>query len=384
MKNTFSPQAIILSIGFRPNIGGLETHLTDLTNELGKKYQLLIITLPPISTRVPAKTVEHDKNLTIWRIPWFGKNLFHRLLKYPLLEFFYLTPPLFIGLLVALIKYPSVQTVHVQGISGIVAGGVISKLFGKRVLISMQFVFHFKKNFFGWFSKQVINIADRVLCVSLASEKEIRGLGIPENKIGKCAYWIDLETFKPIDKRLAKKEVNWDDKFSVLFIGRLIEEKGILPLLDSVAKLPRDINIYIIGDGPLKERIESVAKKYNNLYFVGKIDNNLTPIFYNAADIVVVPSYEETLGRVGMEALACETPVVGSDGGGMREVVDDTVGILVKVQSEAIAKAIIKLYKDKKLYRKLQTNCREHIENLYSNKNVEVFIKEYGIKTLPD
>lgn len=382
MRNTFSPQAVILSIGFRPNIGGLETHLTDLTNELRKKYQLLVITLPPISTRVSAKVIEHDKNLKIWRIPWFGKNLFHRLLKYPVLEFFYLAPPLFTGLFIALIKYPSIQIVHVQGISGIVAGGILSKLFGKRVLISMQFVFHFKENFFGWFSKQMINIADRVLCVSLASEQEVRELGIPESKIGKCAYWIDLDIFKPVAKTLAKKRVGWTDNFSVLFIGRLIEEKGILPLLDSIPILPKEINVYIIGDGPLKEHIEDIAKKYKNLYFLGKVDNNLTSIFYSAADIVVVPSYEETLGRVSMEALACKTPVVASNTGGIKEVVDESVGILVDVNAEAIASAVIKLYKDRKLYGILQQNSRKHIEKLYSNKNVEVFIQEYDIKTI--
>lgn len=381
MANNFSPKAVILSIGFRPNIGGLETHLTDLTNELQKKYQLLVVTLPPISTRVSTSMIEHDKNLAIWRIPWFGKNVFHRLLNYPVLEFFYLTPPLFIGLLIALIRYPSIQVVHAQGISGIVAGGFLSKLFGKRVLISMQFVFHFKKNFFGWFSKQMLNIADRILCVSLASEQEVRELGIEERKIGKCAYWIDLDIFKPTDKRIAKDKLKWVDKFSVLFIGRLIEEKGIRPLLKAVSLLPEQIQLYIIGDGPLKEEIEDVAKKYHNLHFLGKIDNTLTPIFFSAADIVVVPSFEETLGRVSMEALACKTPVVAANTGGIKEVVDETVGILVDVEAKVLASAIIKLYKDKNLYKRLQQNSRAHIEKLYSNKNVEVFENEYAIKT---
>lgn len=381
MSKNFSPQVVILSIGFRPNIGGLETHLTDLTNELKKRYQILVITLPPISTRVSAKTLENEENLSIWRIPWFGKGLFYRLQKFPVLEFFYLTPPLFAGLMIALIKYPSIKVVHVQGLSGIVAGGILSKLFGKRVIISVQYVFHFKKNFFGWFSKQMFNIADRVLCVSLASAEEVRWLGIPQKKIGRCAYWVDLNIFKPTNKKLAKSKLGWSDNFSVFFIGRLIEEKGILPLLEAVPKLPKNINLYIAGDGPLKENIEEVAKNYNNLHFLGKIDNSLTPIYYSAADIAVVPSYEETLGRVNMEALACETPVVASSAGGIREVVDKTVGILIdKVEPSSIAAGIIKLYKDKRLYKGLQKNSRRHIQKLYSSKNVEVFINEYGIK----
>lgn len=379
MKNSFSPQVVILSIGFRPNIGGLETHLTDLTNELKKKYEILVITLPPIATRVDAQTFEKEGNLVIWRIPWFGKNLFHKLLKYPILEFFYLTPPLFVGLAIALFKYPSIRVVHVQGISGIVAGGYLSKLFGKRVLISMQFVFHFKKNFFGWFSKQMLNIADRVLCVSLASFAEVRELGIPESKIGRCAYWIDLDIFKPTNKDLAKKKLKWPNNFSVFFIGRLIEEKGILPLLEAMPLLPKEINVYIAGDGPLKEKIEEAAQAQRNLHFLGKIDNILTPLYYSAADLVIVPSYEETLGRVSMEALACETPVVASSAGGIKEVVNETVGVLIDIDSQSIALGITKLYKDKNLYKKLKDNSREHIQKLYSENNVEVFIEEYGI-----
>lgn len=380
MKNQFSPQAIILSIGFRPNIGGLETHLTDLTNELRKRYQLLIITLPPISTRVKAKTVEKEDNLVIWRIPWFGKNLFYKLLKYPILEFFYLTPPLFLGLLVALIKYPSVQVVHVQGLSGVVAAGFLSKLFKKRLIVSIHFVFHFKKNFFGWFSKQMFNLADRVLGVSMPSMDEMKRIGISSDKVGRCAYWIDLNVFKPIDKKIAKKQVRWSENFSILFIGRLIEEKGIKPLLQAIPMLPKQIKVYIIGDGPLKEEIERAAVINHNLHFLGKIDNTLTPVYFNAADVVVAPSYEETLGRVYMEALACDTPVIASDAGGVREVVNEAVGLLIEVNGQAIANAILRLYKDKNLYNKFRKNARAHISKYYSSKNVSSFIKEYGIK----
>lgn len=380
MIKNFSPKVVILSIGFRPNIGGLETHLTDLTNEIKKYYQTLVITLPPISTKINAKVVEKEGDLVIWRVPWFGKGLFYKFLKFPILEFFYLTPPLFVGLFIALLKHPSIQVVHVQGLSGIVAGGILSKLFGKRVIISVQYVFHFKKDFFGWFAKHMFNIADRILCVSLASQDEVRDLGISESKVGRCAYWIDLDIFKPTDKEVAKKKVGWSDNFSVFFIGRLVEEKGILPLLQAVPKLPKEVNLYIAGDGPLKDKIEDATKKYSNLHFLGKIDNSLTPLYYSAADIVVVPSYEETLGRVGMEALACETPVVASSAGGITEVVDESVGILIdKVDPKLIADAIIKLLRDNKLFKKLQRNCREHIKKLYSSRNVNVFIKEYGI-----
>ena len=59
---------IILSIGFRPNMGGLETHLTDLINELKKRLVVLVVTLSPITTDIKAKMVEKGNNLTIFKI----------------------------------------------------------------------------------------------------------------------------------------------------------------------------------------------------------------------------------------------------------------------------------------------------------------------------
>lgn len=380
MSEKFNPKILILSIAFRPNIGGLETHLDDLTVEIKKKCPVLVVTLPPISTKVSAKTFEKDGNLLIWRVPWFGKNLFYKFLKWPILEFIYLMPPLFFGLLVALIKYPSIQVIHAQGFSSGLPGVFLGRIFSKRILISTAYIFHFKKNFVGKIAKWVFSSADRVLCVSNPSTEEMKKLGIPENKLGKCAYWINLDIFKPKMKNVAKKEVGWEDCFSVLFVGRLVEEKGIRQLLQAVLKLPKQINVYIIGDGPLKEEVEKASDHNTNLYFLGKIDNSLTPIYYSAADTVVVPSYEETLGRVNMEALACKTPVIVSKGGGVKEVVDESVGLLIDVNPNDIAKAIIKLYRNKNLYNQLQKNARLKMKREYSNKNIKKFIKEYGIK----
>lgn len=379
MNGKFTPQILILSIAFRPNIGGLETHLTDLTNEIKKVYQVLVVTLPPIFTKVSAQITEREKNLLIWRIPWFGKGLFYKFMRWPILEFFYLTPPLFFGLLIALLNYPSIQVIHAQGFSGGLSAVILGKIFRKRVLVSTAYVFHFKEDYMGKVAKWVFSSVDRVLCVSKASTEEMIQLGVPEKKLGKCVYWIDLNIFKPMSKPMAKRQVGWSNNFSVLFIGRLVEEKGVLHLLRALPLLPKDITLYIIGDGVLKEAVEQAAKKYSNLKFLGKVDNSLTPLYYSSADVVVVPSFEETLGRVNMEALACSTPVVATSAGGVKEVINNEVGILIKLNPQEIAKAVIRLFKDRKLYMKLQKNARPRMQKLYSSKNFEVFVNEYGI-----
>lgn len=379
MNDIFRPKIVILSIAFRPNVGGVETHLTDLTNEIKQKDEVLVVTLPPITTKVSAKVVERDENLLIWRIPWFGKGLFNALLRWPILEFFYLTPPLFIGLLIALLKYPSIQVIHAQGFSGGFTTAILGKIFNKRTLISTAYVFHFKKDFFGRVAKWVFGSVDKVLCVSEASTEEMRKLGVAKEKLGKCLYWVNLDIFKPTDKPTAKKKVGWASKFSILFIGRLVKEKGVFELLEAIRLVPQDINFYIIGDGSLRKDVEKVVKDYPNLHFLGKVPNELTPIYYSAADVVIVPSYEETLGRVNMEALACATPVIGSSTGGLKEVVGKNVGLLFKVEPQDIAKTIAHLYEDKDLYERFRKNARAHIQKHFSSKNFGVFVKEYGL-----
>ncbi len=369
---------IILSIGFRPNMGGLETHLTDLTNELKKKLSLLVVTLTPITTEVKGKLVEKQKNLTIWRIPWIGRGLFYKLQKQPLLEFFYLMPPMFFGLFIALVVHPEVKVIHAQGLTGAIPGGILGKLFGKRVVVSTHFVYNFKDNFFAKFTKWAYNLADRILCVSLKSGEEMREVGIPQEKIGRCAYWIDLNQFRPVDKTKAKKAVGWPNDFSVLFVGRLVKEKGILELVLSLREMDKNIHLYIVGDGPLKEKVLKMGKGFKNFAHLGIVENTKMPLFYSAADVVIVPSYEETLGRVGMEALACSTPVVATDSGGIREVVSEDVGILIDLKPKNIANALNKLYRDKKLYLSMKKNARKYVSKSYSPKNVGVFIKEYG------
>lgn len=369
---------IILSIGFRPNMGGLETHLTDLINELKKRLVVLVVTLSPITTDIKAKMVEKGNNLTIWRVPWLGKGLFYKLQKYPLLEFFYLMPPMFFGLLMALLKHPEVKVIHAQGLTGVIPGGILGKIFRKKVIVSTHFVYNFKHDFFSKFAKWAFNLADRILCVSIKSGEEMEENGIPRSKIGKCAYWVDLRKFKPINKNVSKNNLDWAKKFSVLFVGRLVKEKGISELMGSIKFMNKDINLYVAGDGPLKEKVVILGKKYKNFVYLGLVDNTKMPIYYSAADIVIVPSYDETLGRVGMEALACSTPVIATDKGGIREVVSNDVGVLIDLSPKNIANAINMLYKDKNKYNKMEKGARRHISELYSSKNINIFIKEYG------
>src|SRR5258706_16207709 len=104
-----------LTVHFAPNIGGVETHLTDLVKGLVKrKIKTVVLTYRPLMVDTAWKMFEKSPFLTIIRLPWFP-GLFYKLLHNPALEFFYLTPGLFIATPVTILK-ENCDVIHAHGI----------------------------------------------------------------------------------------------------------------------------------------------------------------------------------------------------------------------------------------------------------------------------
>ena len=117
---------------------------------------------------------------------------------------------------------------------------------------------------------------------------------------------------------------------------------------------------------------------------MGSVDYLDLHIYYNLGDIFCIPSqYEEGYGRVAAEALACGSPVVGSNKGGIPEVVSSDVGILVDPSVKNLAKAILRLHEDHELFNRLQQSCRSYSEKKFSSRNADIIFKVHeGIETL--
>ena len=102
------------------------------------------------------------------------------------------------------------------------------------------------------------------------------------------------------------------------------------------------------------------------------------PVYYNSADILCFPSlYEEGLGRVSMEAVACGIPVVASNVGGISETVNQDISLLVKPTYDGLKNALINLYQDEDRLKKMGSFCREYALKNYSIKNVDYITKYY-------
>lgn len=379
---TEKPGVLILTPFYEPNVGGVETHLKDLTDYLKKenRYKVHVLTYQPLTTKAKGPYFEKYENIEIIRIPWIGFNLFHKLEPYPILEFLYITPWLFLWtFFFLLLKGNKINVIHAQGFNASFITRILAKIFNKRFIASTHAVYSMNPDsLMSKIVKWTLSPADKILTLSEASKRELIRIGLGDKNIETYTYWINTDIFKPINKGEAKKKVGWEDIFVILFVGRFIEVKGIDILLELSERIKEKIYFAFIGVGPLAGSIKKRAEATNNIIFIGKIDNYKLPLYYSAADILCVPSKnEEGFGRVILEALSCGTPVVASNKGGIPEAVDEMVGVLVDPTVDNVKHVIESLYSTPERLYEMQSRCREYAFARFSDKNAELIVRCY-------
>ena len=236
---------------------------------------------------------------------------------------------------------------------------------------------------------QVIDGVDRVICATEQERGLIRQLyGSPADKISVVPLGVDLDRFQPQDKDAARAELGLEGQRIVLFVGRIEPLKGIDILINATAMLDSDVDcsVLIVGgddesDGEL-DQLRDLTKDQgieNRVAFVGAIDRDKLPLYYNAADVCVVPSHYESFGLVAVEAMASGIPVVASRVGGLTGTVKDgETGYLVPwLCPEPFAERIELLLDNEPLRRNLGESAREAVgmyrcENV-SNRILEVY-----------
>lgn len=368
MKN---PRGVlILTPFFSPNIGGVESHLDDLVQQLNHhKIKSYVLTYSPLTTKNIYLPKEKRGLCQIIRFKWFGYQLFPKLEKYPILDFLYITPYLLIRSLFWLFSNKNkIDIIHSQGFNAAFIGIILSKIFHKKHLCSTHAVYENINGFSKNITVSVLSKCDQILCLSKASISQLIKWGVKGHKICLYRYWIDLKNFSP---GILPKN------FTVLFVGRLITKKGIKVLLKTAVNLPK-IKFIFVGNGPLENYVLNYSNKYNNIEYLGAIPNFKLPEIYHRASIFCIASkYPEGFGRVSMEAVASGLPVIGSNLGAIPEALDKTVSILFKPTIKNFVDTLKYLSKNKNKYESLQKNCRYYAENKFSDKNFNIILNSY-------
>lgn len=140
------------------------------------------------------------------------------------------------------------------------------------------------------------------------------------------------------------------------YVGRLVEEKGVLDLVEAVAKVRAEVacSLLVVGDGPARARLQDRARALGvPIELRGALAHDDVPAAYNAMDVVAIPSrttptWKEQFGRIVIEANACEVPVVVSDSGELPATVEATGGGVVVREGDvdALARALAALLRE--------------------------------------
>lgn len=276
--------------------------------------------------------------------------------------------------------------IHAQWIFSGFIGLLAKKITRKPVVVTVRRVNN--KGLMRLVNKYVLNNADYIIYNSNYTKRE--SLKIAKPKRSKVIWnSLDTEKFKPMKTDL-KRKLGLKNKKVIFSMGLLVEKKGfpyLIKAMQTIIKKHPDAVLVIGGHGKEEKNLKDLVKNLtlqNYVKFVGRIESDKTPEYYNIADVFVLPSIidskgeTETLGVVLMEAMACAKPVIGSAVGGILDVIKPECGVLVKPNdSNTLSDKIIYLLGNPEKMIKLGKEGRKHILDSFAWKK-KAFINIYG------
>jgi len=190
------------------------------------------------------------------------------------------------------------------------------------------------------------------------------------------SWGIDIDLFKKIsidEKEKNRRKLGLDRKIVIGYVGRILKIKGIETLMKIVEKNKGDLfHLLLIGEGPDKEYFQKLAEEMNiqnNCSFLGYIEPNDLHNYYGVMDMLILPSFEEfkeRFGRVLIEAMACNIPVIGSNTGGIPEVIKDAGLLFEQKNLEDLDKKIHELLHNEKLKENIIFRGKKLLEKKYT------------------
>jgi glycosyltransferase involved in cell wall biosynthesis len=266
-----------------------------------------------------------------------------------------------------IIKSKDCDIIHANWIFSGIPGLIAKKIYKKPLMITSRGGdIHSvnKKSLVGKIWRFVLKRTDIIVCVSNEIKNEINEL--IEIDVNLILNGIDNNIFKPLNKEKCRKELKLNkDELILIYTGRLIKEKGPLMLLEAFSEIKnKKLRLIYIGEGNLKEELLEKIKNKNieeNVSILGNVDHKLMPKYLSAADIYVFPRYYEAGGNTLLEGASCGLPIIGTNEGFVKDILNYKGIFLIEKNKEDLIKAIKKLSIDKNLRNKLGKEARDKI-----------------------
>lgn len=217
-----------------------------------------------------------------------------------------------------------------------------------------------------YLSTQTLNKADKIIVINERTKQILLERNIVENKIIIIPPGIDCKKFSVSSSRAKKK-------IEILAVGALMRRKGFDVLFKAVAEVIKkneNFTLRIVGDGPQRKELESLAKELgiaHILRFEGHVPHFEMGKYYREADIFVNMSRAEGFATVCLEAMASGLAIVSSKVGGFQDALEDGInGYLVEQEDyKMLAKRVLSLLHNPKKLKKIRAQARKDVEAYY-------------------
>ncbi len=368
-------------------IGGLSRHVSDLSHALSKKgINVTIITC----CSEGGGEREIIGNLSIYRVP-------SKIIETPdFISWIYFLNLSMIIKALEISKQTSFDLIHVHDWLSAFVGYVLKHSFKKPLIATIHATEYGRNQGIYTKEQQFIHNVEwwltyeswKVIVCSNFMKEEVKNLfNLPEDKINIIPNGVNIENLKTsLNLNEIRKNFALPYEKIILFIGRMYYQKGPEYLLRSapfiLSQFPNAKFIFV-GTGDLLNSLREEANNLglqNKVIFTGFIDDSLRNALLNLADICVFPSIYEPFGIVALEAMALSKPVVASNLGGFKEIINSGYDGFLFTPRDIydLSQKILSLLKDENLAKKIGERAREKIEKLYTwEKIAEETLKVY-------
>ncbi len=195
------------------------------------------------------------------------------------------------------------------------------------------------------FTRRTLERIDALVTVSEAMRRTaIADFGAPPERVHTVVNGFNTGVFHPRDRREVRQRLGIDaDARVIVYVGRLVESKGLRELLAAFAVLSGadpSLRLALVGEGVMRDELERMVQSQpvlqGRVLMPGGMEPAQVAEWISASDLLTLPSWSEGYPNVVVEALACGVPVVATDVGGTREIIDDRNGLLIPPRDERL------------------------------------------------